>query len=165
MNVRTFKLAGDALMPNSDLPVITLSDLVAETSIEANEMAARFETNGWQGTWTYTIFDYWHYHIEGHEVLGCVGGEATVGLGGPCGIEIKMRPGDVVLIPAGVGHKRLSGTDDFAVVGAYPEGQNGSITRAGSLDLEKARAMIGGLALPEQDPVIGEKPGHLRFWK
>ena len=92
-------------------------------------MSQRFRTNGWQGTWTYTVYDFWHYHVDGYEVLGCVAGEAEIGFGGEAedgGIAATMRPGDVVLIPAGVGHKRLSATADFAVVGAYPPGQNGA---------------------------------------
>lgn len=76
-----------------------------------------------------------------------------------------MRPGDAVIVPAGVGHRRFSGSDDFAVVGAYPPGQNGTITRAGEKDAEAARAEIESLALPETDPLTGERPGRIAAWR
>ena len=49
--------------------------------------------------------------------------------------------GDVVVIPAGVGHKRLSEKrGGFTVVGGYPPGQSGTITRPGEIPLDEARA-------------------------
>ncbi|MEX6506567.1 cupin domain-containing protein [Jiella sp. M17.18] len=164
MNVETHRFEPDSTMPNSQFPLIVMPGAIAGGDASPEAMAARFQGNGWQGTWTYTVFDYWHYHIEGHEVLGCVRGEATVGFGGEDGARIEMRQGDVVIVPAGVGHKRLSATPDFAVVGAYPPGQNGAITRAGELDLDSARAAIGRLARPETDPVTGASPGAISAW-
>ncbi|MCB8835997.1 cupin domain-containing protein [Aurantimonas sp. VKM B-3413] len=164
MQIEAELLKPDHDMPNSDLPLIVISEAVPSGEATSQAMTARFERNGWQGTWTYTVFDYWHYHIEGHEVLGCVSGTATVGLGGEGGIRIAMQPGDVVIIPAGVGHKRLDADAGFQVVGAYPPGQNGAITRAGEMDLEAARRAIAALSLPETDPVTGERPGAVAKW-
>ena len=126
---------------------------------------ARFETHGWQGTWLYTVFDTWHYHTEGHEVLACVSGKASIGFGGDAGTVIAMQPGDAVIIPAGVGHKRLSATGNFQVVGAYPPRQNGAVTWAGGLPIAEAARRIAGLPLPKADPVGGETPGAFAAWQ
>ncbi|MBP0616373.1 cupin domain-containing protein [Jiella mangrovi] len=153
MTFQTHPLGADDTMPNSPLPLLAASGVLA--GLDADTIAGRFVANGWQGTWVYTIFDYWHYHLEGHEVLGCASGSARVGFGGENGLTLEMTPGDIVVIPAGVGHKRLSATGDFAVVGAYPPGQNGAITRAGTVDVEIAGKTVAGLAVPEFDPVTG----------
>jgi uncharacterized protein YjlB len=165
MEVESHHLSPAAGIPNSLLPLLVLRQAVSAEEASAEAMAQRFRDHGWQGTWVYTVFDYWHYHLAGHEVLGCVAGEASIGFGGDAGIVAPMRPGDVVVIPAGVGHRRLSATADFAVVGAYPPGQNGAITRAGAVDHDTAIEQIAALALPERDPVTGGTPGCLAVWR
>ena len=163
--MKTFDLSPTGMIPNSRLPLILLPGAIAPGEATSEAVMARFEGNGWQGTWVYTVFDYWHYHVEGHEVLGCVSGEATVGFGGDGGAEIAMKPGDVVIIPAGVGHKRLSGGSEFQVVGAYPLGQNGAITRAGGMAIDEAERKIAVLRLPDRDPVTGVAPGAIAAWR
>ncbi|MEF2550545.1 cupin domain-containing protein [Aurantimonas sp. A2-1-M11] len=165
MEVVTHHLPDDTEIPSSHLPLLVLPQAVPAEDASSAAMARRFTDNGWQGTWTYTVFDYWHFHAQGHEVLGCVGGEAVIGFGGDGGVQARMRPGDVVMIPAGVGHRRLSASPDFAVVGAYPPGQNGAILRPGDGDMGAVRAQIAALGLPERDPVSGERPGCLAAWK
>ena len=110
------------------------------------------------------VFDYWHYHTTGHEVLVGFRGSAQIGFGGEHGPAIEISPGDVVVIPAGVGHRRLDASSDFAVLGAYPPGQDGAIVRAGAKDLHIAKSEIGRLKLPDRDPVTGCKPGLLAPW-
>lgn len=163
--MKTIVLSPTETIPNSPLPLLVLPGAIAPAEADADAVTALFENNGWQGTWVYTVFRYWHYHVEGHEVLACVRGDATVGFGGDGGAAIEMQPGDVVIIPAGVGHKRLSGSAGFQVVGAYPPGQNGAITKAGDLALEQAAKKISGLPLPGRDPVTGEAPGSIACWR
>lgn len=158
MTTTTYHLEPDATIPNNIHPLIVMS--AALDGDDAEAIAERFRRNGWQGTWVYTVFDYWHYHVEGHEVLGCARGSATIGFGGDDGIAVDMRPGDVVVIPAGVGHKRLAASSDFAVVGAYPPGQNGAITRAGAMHVDAAAKQIAEIARPTTDPVTGETFDH-----
>ncbi|MBO0902974.1 cupin domain-containing protein [Jiella sonneratiae] len=164
MKIEARRFAPTPTIPNGNLPLLVMAGAIAPAEATPEAVMRRFESNGWQGTWLYTVFDYWHYHVEGHEVLACVSGKATVGFGGEGGAEVAMRPGDVVIIPAGVAHKRLSGGSDFQVVGAYPPGQNGAITRAGAMAVGEAARRIGGLALPKTDPVSGEAPGAIAAW-
>ncbi|MCE7029064.1 cupin domain-containing protein [Jiella avicenniae] len=163
--MKTIELSPTDTIPNGPLPLLVLPGAIAADETEPDAVMARLEANGWQGTWVYTVFDYWHYHVEGHEVLACVSGEATVGFGGEGGAEIAMKPGDVVIIPAGVGHKRLSGDAGFQVVGAYPPGQNGAVTRAGDMAIDAAERAIARLSLPDRDPVSGEAPGAIAAWR
>lgn len=151
-------------MPNSTLPLIVAARAVGP-DLSENAVHDLLRSHGWQGTWTYTVYDYWHYHAAGHEVLVCIAGHARIGFGGDTGEEVEMTPGDAVIIPAGVGHKRLSASPDFQVVGAYPPDQNGAITRAGAMALVVAARSIGQLALPAMDPLSGDEPGRLAAWR
>jgi uncharacterized protein YjlB len=65
------------------------------------------------------IYDYAHYHSRTHEVLGIARGHARVRVGGAKGRALKLKAGDVVILPAGTGHERLSGSKDLLVIGAY----------------------------------------------
>ena len=95
-----------------------------------------------------------------HKVLACVAGAASIGFGGEQAegaIVVEMKLGDVAIVPAGVGQRRLNGTPDFKVAGAYPPGQNGTISWAGSIDVEEARRRIAALADPSTGPVSGHQ--------
>ncbi len=105
------------------------------------------------------------YHLHSHEVLGCVAGSARVGFGGDHGIAADFNAGDVVVIPAGVGHKRLSQQPGFLVVGGYPPGQNSAITSAGDIDLETAIVEVTAVPVPASDPVLGTNEGLPEIWQ
>ncbi len=99
-------------------------------------------------------------------MLGCVAGEAEIGFGGDSGVKVTFKAGDVVAIPAGVGHKRLSEKrGGFTVVGGYPPGQNGAITRPGEYPLAEAQRRIAALRLPLGDPVSGPEGPLIEAWK
>ncbi|GAA5116568.1 hypothetical protein GCM10023212_03440 [Luteolibacter yonseiensis] len=86
-------------------------------------------------------------------------------MGGKSGEEFRVDVGDVIIIPAGVGHKRLDSSDDFQVVGAYPGGREPDLIAAGEGDISIARQRIAGVAAPELDPVYGADGPLLRYWK
>ena len=79
-----------------------------------------FERNGWGDSWRNGIYDYAHCHSRIHEVLGVARGHARVRFGGAKGRALKLKAGDVVILPAGTGHERLSGSEDLLVIGAHP---------------------------------------------
>ena len=164
-DIESFVFNPDGDIPNSPLPLLLYRHALAPVLRTASGCQALFQRNQWPGNWVDGIFDYWHFHVTGHEVLGCVAGWARVGFGGDGGGAVEFREGDVVVIPAGVGHKRLSEKHDgFAVVGGYPPGQSGGIARPGDHSMEAAQRAIASLELPRADPVLGETGPLISAW-
>lgn len=154
--------------PNSKLPVLLYQqalNLPAQKD-EANVTVQKiFARNGWSNSWSNGIYDFHHYHSITHECLAICVGHAEVILGGPGGKKIKIETGDVLILPAGVGHKCLNCSTDFNCVGAYPQGKDYDTNLGKAAELEKALAAISELSLPSKDPVFG-KLGFLKvFWK
>ncbi|SEQ39575.1 Uncharacterized protein YjlB [Faunimonas pinastri] len=164
-DVEIFSLEPDGGIPNNSLPVLFYRDALKAGDCFAEGCQTLFQRNGWEGTWVNGVFAYWHFHTEGHEVLGVVSGKAKIGLGGDNRIEVDLKAGDVVVLPAGTGHKRLSASSDFSIVGAYPPGQNGRVIRPESSDIEKAAAAIKHLPLPATDPVLGGDGALVPAWR
>jgi len=152
-------------IPNSSLPLVFWRNLLPAGVSGGDAVCALYRRNGWAGTWIYGVFPFWHFHTQGHEVLTCVSGSARIALGGEGGIIAEVTVGDVTIIPAGVGHKRLSASADFLMAGGYPPGQSGNIVRPGELDDTRIAAEIGAVALPKTDPITGQADGIVEIWR
>jgi uncharacterized protein YjlB len=152
-------------IPNSRLPLVFWRGRLPSEARSGAAATALFRKNGWRGTWVYTVFPYWHFHTRGHEALACVSGSARIGFGGDHGIKVDVETGDVCVIPAGVGHRRLSSSSDFQMAGGYPPGQEGNIVRPGDLDDAMIAKEIAALALPQTDPVSGRDDGVVAIWR
>jgi uncharacterized protein YjlB len=119
---------------------------------------ALFAEHGWGGSWVDGVFDFHHFHSTSHEALAVVAGRATLELGGPQGEAFEVEAGDVLVLPAGTGHRRASARDGFTVVGAYPAGQeNYDLLRGDDpAEVAAARERIAALPAPPEDPVGGD---------
>ena len=162
--LKTLMLEPNAWVPNNPhLPVIIYQNAI---SITGNDPAALFEktfsAHGWPPQWRDGVYDYHHYHTEGHEVLGVVSGHARLMLGGPDGLMIEVNPGDVLLLPAGTGHCNLGSSADFLVVGAYPPGQHADICREAPSKAQLEN--IATLPFPQHDPVQGMAGALMEHW-
>jgi len=74
----------------------------------------------------------------------------------------ELRAGDVLVLPAGTGHRRISASSDLLVVGAYPPGQQHyDICRERSTEAE---LRISKVKLPPSDPVHGMDGPLVRLW-
>jgi uncharacterized protein YjlB len=162
MNPDTHHFADDGAIPNSPLPVLIYHRVRDATSAPSCE--ALFTRNGWGGQWRSGIFDFHHFHSTAHEVLGIVAGRATVLLGGPAGEPFEVGAGDVLVLPAGTGHCRMSSTDDLLVVGAYPRGQEWDLRRGDPGEHDEVLANIAAVALPDTDPVLGAGGPLVELW-
>jgi uncharacterized protein YjlB len=142
---------GDVIPNNARFPVLIYRGAGITDADAAREL---FASHGWGGSWVNGIFDFHHFHSTSHEALAIVSGTATVELGGPQGEAFEVSAGDVLVLPAGTGHRRATALNGFTVVGAYPAGQE-------DYDLLReadaaARARIEALPAPPGDPVGGE---------
>ncbi len=151
-------------MPNSPLPVLLYRSALPATGYLAGELEARFTENGWRGLWRNGIFAWHHFHDDAHEVLGIARGHAVVQLGGAAGPELRLEAGDVVVLPAGTGHKRLSSSPDLLVVGGYPEGQEAYTTRRAGEGGHAVADRCAAVPLPASDPLGGRRGSLLRLW-
>ena len=148
---------GDRIPNHPSYPVLVYRGVGAATD-SADAVRALFAEQGWRGSWVDGVFDFHHFHSTSHEVLAVVAGAATLELGGPQGQAFDVAAGDVLVLPAGTGHRRASARDGFTVVGAYPAGQEDyDLLRGDSPDeVAAARERITTLGAPPQDPVGGE---------
>ena len=85
-------------------------------------------------------------------------------LGGESGKIVELRAGDVVVIPAGVAHKREAASGDLLMIGSYPRGQNPDMCRAEPDRHDRAVATIAAVPLPASDPVTGGAGPLLDCW-
>src|SRR5579885_2835809 len=106
-----FRFADDGKTPNNPrFPMILYRSPVRLDP--AFDPAAMFEvlfaSHGWTSSWRDGIYDFNHFHTGTHEVLGIARGQAKVKFGGDAGRLLELKAGDVVVMPAGTGHRRLS---------------------------------------------------------
>jgi uncharacterized protein YjlB len=145
-------------IPNSGLPTLIFRALLPQSaSAKARIFRRTFKKNGWVGIWTDTIYDYTHFHSNAHEVLGIATGKVTLRLGGEAGRLVRLKAGDMLVLPAGVGHRRISDDRGLKVVGAYPRGQ-------AHFDMKRTGRAIPKVRLPETDPFQGESGPVIRIW-
>jgi uncharacterized protein YjlB len=156
----------DGSIPNSKLPLLLYRTAFAPDTLDLDEVIEkRFAANNWTKSWRDTVFPFQHYHSTSHEVLGVYRGTATILLGGERGEAFEVNPGDIIVIPAGVGHKRLASRNNFQVVGAYPDGRDRDLLRGGPGERPQADRNIAAVPLPSADPVSGFNGPLFKLWK
>jgi uncharacterized protein YjlB len=164
--IETHLFADDGTVPNNPtLPLVLYRGALGSEGDLAARCEQMFEAHGWPGAWRNGIYGHHHYHSTAHEVLGIARGSARVRLGGENGASVELRTGDVVVIPAGVAHKRESASDDLLVIGSYPKGQRPDICRADTATHDKAAGNVARVALPACDPVTGQQGPLLDCWR
>ena len=164
--VETYRFTDDGIVPNNAaLPLVVYRGAIPVSGDRAAVCERMFAAHGWPNAWRNGIYADHHYHSTAHEVLGITRGSATVRLGGEGGQTVVLDAGDVVVIPAGVAHKREAASADLLVIGAYPRGQHPDLCRAGRAEHDRAVAAIAAVALPAADPVTGGVDPLLRYWR
>lgn len=166
--VETFHFEGDGEVPNNpELPLVVYRGAVPDSrrGAAAVWLEQTFAANGWIDGWRNGIYPFRHFHTGAHEVLGIARGRATVEFGGARGQVLAVAAGDVVVLPAGTCHRRLEGSADLLVVGAYPRDSRIDQDRSGAVDLEAARRAVAAVPLPEHDPVMGQNGAVTSLWR
>ena len=159
IGLQKYSFEDDGRIPNNlGLPLLVYPQALGGSELESSQYKERLASNGWEGVWVNGVFSYHHYHSNAHEVLCVVEGEASIAFGGPEGEAVEVAAGDIVVIPAGVGHKKEVSSSSFAVIGAYPRGQENYDLRTGE-EGERPEVLenIRNVSLPDADPLFGEE--------
>ena len=152
------RFKADGYIPNNpNVPLLIYKRAVRHDGKRdpATLLEAIFNANGWGDAWRNGIYDYVHYHPRIHEVLGVARGTATLRLGGNKGRTVKVRAGDVVVIPAGVGHECLKASETFLVVGAYPPLGTYSECRGSFQEYEEGLRLVRRSRKWAKNPLFG----------
>lgn len=166
VNTRHYLLTDDGTFPNNNkLPLLIYHDAVISMNDDPVTYEELFARNHWRNSWRNGIFNYHHYHSDTHEVLGIYGGKARVMFGGPHGIIIDVKQGDVIVIPAGVAHKCVDSSDDLKCVGAYPNGSSYDMNYGKDGERPAADENINKVPTPDLDPVYGDHGPLLEHWR
>ena len=136
----------DGFIPNSRFPVLLGKKVISFRGMDTTEAEAMLKERalktGWNQDWLWKVFKRPHYHSTTHEALVIFSGSATLRLGGHrVGRLVKVSRGDTIVIPAGVAHQNMGGTEDFWVFGCYPVG-------AEKYDMRWCRKWEREIALP-----------------
>ena len=109
--------------------------------------------------WRFTMYSTTHFHSSSHEVLAISNGKAKLCFGGeenPKNVQPVVEKGDVIVIPAGVGHRLLEDIEEnFEMVGSYPTGKQWDMCYGKEAEKEKIED-IQDLEWFEQDPIYGQ---------
>ena len=155
----------DGVIPNSRYALLLYRHaLDLEGEDPASRVQKQFASYNWTNSWINGIYPFHHYHSTSHEVLGIYSGSATVRLGGEQGHDFTVQAGDAIVIPAGVGHKNLGSSNDFGVVGAYPDGRQWDLLTGRPGERPKADQNIAALPMPDTDPIYGPDGPLRKFW-
>ena len=167
----TFMFADDGSVPNNPtLPLLLYRGAIDVAAARDPESAIEqvFMANGWgHGMWRNGILPYTHFHTMTHEALGIARGTARVRFGGAQGEEIEVKAGDVVVLPAGTGHQRLSDNASLRVIGGYPADGRYDFSRGSGSGNEHDEGLqrISQVPLPESDPLYGADGPLLKLWR
>lgn len=165
MKPEEFYFKDDGKIPNNKLPLLLYRKAFQEREEAGAEwLEERFEENGWSNSWRNGVHNFHHYHSNTHEVLGIYCGEALLQIGGEQGEKVEVTAGDIIIIPAGVGHKNLK-SHNLALVGAYPGGKEYDMNYGKEGERPAADKNIAAVAVPANDPFFGKGKGLPLCWK
>ncbi|KAL4943149.1 hypothetical protein BDV06DRAFT_144919 [Aspergillus oleicola] len=147
-------------IPNSSIHAKPLLIYHQAFDASADELSAHLNEIGEVSpSWVHTMYSETHFHSTTHEVLGVVSGSARLCLGGednPHRFEPDVEKGDLIIVPAGVGHRLLMETNGpFKMVGAYPKGKSWDMCYGRAEEEDEVRQNIEELGWFKRDPLYG----------
>jgi uncharacterized protein YjlB len=158
-----YRFIDDGRIPNSPLPFLHYRHVVPADPAAIEALLAR---NGWPPAWRNGIHPFHHFHSTAHEALGIARGSARVLFGGPGGQELALEAGDLVVVPAGVGHCAIAASPDLLVVGAYPAGMGAQVNmhRGDPKEIDTVRRAVAQVPAAVPDPLEGETGPLTQLW-
>jgi uncharacterized protein YjlB len=165
MTRETYYFNDDGVIPNNKLPVIVYQKVI-DTEDASDWLENTFKKNNWLNNWRDIVLPYDHFHSNTHEVLGLGRGKVSLKIGGVNGKIFDLNIGDVLIIPAGVGHHSVSAHTNYQFVGGYPNGNDWDL-KTGLEEHERTTILkaISNLAIPDKDPIFGQEGLLFEKWK
>lgn len=161
VEIKSLQFKDDGSIPNNPAyPLLLYKDVITST----DDVKAILTENNWLGAWRGGVASFHHYHSNTHEVLVVVSGKAQLQLGGEQGEQVQVEQGDTAILPAGVGHKLLEGSTDFAVIGAYPNGKSYDFCYGKAEERHENVENIKNVPLHDTDPLFGERGPLFSYW-
>ncbi len=120
IDVIPYYFKNDGVIPNNTLYLLVYKNVLKYIASENFELV--FKKNEWTNNWKDIILPYDHFHSNTHEALGLAKGNARLRLGGKNGTDLLIEIGDVIIMPAGVGHYSIDNSLDYQFIGGYPNG-------------------------------------------
>lgn len=163
LRVSRYQVPSFGLIPNTSIQGKPL--MVYHSAFGTSTSAARIENHlnsvgVVSPQWRYTMYSTTHFHSSAHEVLGIASGQAKLCFGGeenPERVEATVSQGDVIVLPAGVGHRLLEDLKGgFEMVGSYPIGKHWDMCY-GKKGEEENVSGIKSLDWFSRDPVYGDQ--------
>ncbi|THB72784.1 MAG: hypothetical protein D6B25_16140 [Desulfobulbaceae bacterium] len=149
---------------NGKLPLLVYHNVFVGNEITPEAFENRFNSSHWPSAWRNGLFSYHHFHSTAHEALGIYSGQVQICFGGPGGTILKGRPGDAIIIPAGVSHCCVDQSTDLAIVGAYPAGTRPNMCSGTEKDYPRVSREIDLVPLPAADPLFGRNGILFDHW-
>ena len=160
----TYYFENDGDIPNNILPVVIYKNALQHAV--QKDLEVLFCQNGWGNNWHDIILTEDHFHSNTHEVLGLKSGQARLMLGGVNGKIVTVEKGDVIILPAGVGHYSVDNSIEYQFVGGYPNGAEWNLKFSlKKEDSSSILAEIASIPLPKKDPVFGDNGPVFEYWK
>ncbi|KAF5521620.1 Uncharacterized protein CGCA056_v006361 [Colletotrichum aenigma] len=149
--------------PNSDFPVLVYRGVLGTgDELDEDEVSEKLQQYGW-------VKKVGIFQGRSELVFG-EGGSDPAG----SGVRCWVRPGDVVVVPAGVAHasvadeKAAPGEKEYRYVGVYPEESPQWRSEMGRKPLQEKQGLVEeveGVGLPRMDPLYGVDGPLIKIWK
>ncbi len=150
------KFRDDGYIPNNpNFRFSILEKLCASVANITALLEKLFNLHGWGGAWRNGIYDFVHYHPMIHEVYRSSSRFRHASAWRKQGTDVKVSAGDVIVVPAGVGHECLKASKKFLVVGAYPPTGTYSECRGSFQERDQAIKRIRCVGVSDILPLYG----------
>jgi uncharacterized protein YjlB len=163
LRVSTHRIARHGLTPNTSIqnkPLLIYHSAFAPSTTASNIESHLKSIAVVTPQWRYTMYPTTHFHSTTHEVLCISSGSAKLCFGGednPEKVTPTVSKGDVIIVPAGVGHRLLEEVEEpFEMVGAYPKGCSWDMCYGKKEEEGKVKG-IEKVGWFERDPVYGDE--------
>ncbi|KAI6080443.1 RmlC-like cupin domain-containing protein [Hypoxylon rubiginosum] len=164
LRVSRYSIPAHGLIPNTSIqnkPLIHYHEAFPVATLTASSVESHLTSVGVvEPQWRFTMYNTTHFHSTTHELLCITRGKARLCFGGednPDRVEKEVEQGDVLVLPAGVGHRLLEDlTGGFEMVGSYPKGCSWDMCYGKKGEEAKVQS-ISKLPWFERDPIYGEE--------